>query len=178
MTFKQFIIIPIGIAILAFILMLADMGFGSFTKYFVVWVAFQAWAMYFMAGCKLESGVKVMAGYLGGALASVAIFELGGVLGFLGQMAIPVAVLIVVVPVISAERVPVFNFVPAWFVGAGVFFALHAGNYVETGTKSLLSCFVGVLFGIVTVIFRTRYEASVASASAESAPAAQNTNAE
>ena len=182
MTFKQFIIIPIGIAILAFVLMLADMGFGSFTKYFVVWVAFQAWAMYFMAGCKLESGVKVMAGYLGGALASVAIFALAGVLGFLGQMAIPVAVLIVVVPVISAERVPVFNFVPAWFVGAGVFFALSGANpgmsYVDRGISSLLSCLVGVLFGIVTVIFRTRYEASVASKSKEPAPAVQNTGAE
>ena len=178
MTFKQFFLIPVFIAVLAFILMLVDMGFGSFTKYFVVWVAFQAWAMYFMAGCKLESGVKVMAGYLGGAVAATAIFALAGVLDFLGPMGLPVAVLIVVVPVISAERVPWFNFVPAWFVGAGVFFALHAGNYVETGTKSLFSCLVGVIFGVATVAFRTRYEASVASKSEEPAPAAQNTGAE
>ncbi|MBC8372766.1 MAG: DUF1097 domain-containing protein [Planctomycetes bacterium] len=200
MTFKQFFLIPVVIAILAFFLMLVDLGSQhcpNYGHYFVVWIAFQAWAMYFMAGCTLKTGVKVMLGYLGGAVASIAIMELGGVLGtsmpFLGSMAGPIAVLIIVVPVICSERVPMFDFVPAWFVGAGVFFGLTilsgaqsnirllktafgGSGTVETALKGvdplasghldvmfacLFSCLVGVIFGIVTVAFRTKYEASL-----------------
>ena len=166
MTFKQFFPIPVGIAILAFLLMLVDLGAQSCPKnYFLSWVAFQAWAMYFMAGCTLKNGVKVMLGYLGGAVASIAIMELAGVfagLGF-GSMAVPVAVLIVVVPVICSERVPMFDFVPAWFVGAGVFFGLKTHiadlSHVDAMITSVLSCLVGVIFGIVTVVLRGKYEA-------------------
>ena len=170
MTFKQFFPIPVVIAVLAFLLMLINLGAAhcpNYGKYFVVWVAFQAWAMYFMAGCTLKTGVKVMLGYLGGAVGSIAIMELGGVLGrtmpFLGEMAGPVAVLILVVPIICSERVPMFNFVPAWFVGAGVYFAMKtdAITHIDTTFMSLFSCLVGVIFGIVTVIFRTKYEASL-----------------
>ena len=168
MTFKQFFPIPVAIAVLAFLLMLVNLGAShcpNYGKYFVIWVAFQAWAMYFMAGCTLKNGVKVMLGYLGGAVASIAIMELGGVLGFLGEMAMPVAVLIIVVPVICSERVPMFDFVPAWFVGAGVFFALKTYvpnlSHVDAGIMSLFSCLIGVIFGIVTVVFRMKYEASL-----------------
>ncbi len=168
MTFKQFFPISVVIAILAFLLMLISLGASkcpNYGHYFVIWVAFQAWAMYFMAGCTLKNGVKVMLGYLGGAVGSIAIMELGGVFGKcgLGEMALPVAVLIVVVPIICAERVPMFDFIPAWFVGAGVFFALCKGpdTYIETGLTSLFSCLIGVIFGIVTVVFRTKYEASL-----------------
>ena len=177
MTFKQFFLIPVVIAILAFFLMLVDLAAGSIfagaKNYFVVWIAFQAWAMYFMAGCTLKNGVKVMLGYLGGAVASIAIMELGGVLGtsmpFLGKMAVPIAVLIIVVPVICSERVPMFDFVPAWFVGAGVFFGLttiqgiskSGWSHLDVTVACLLSCLVGVIFGIVTVFFRTKYEASL-----------------
>jgi len=198
LTFKQFFTIPVGIAILAFFLMLVDLGFAKAFKggksYFVVWIAFQAWAMYFMAGCKYKDGVKVFLGYLGGAVASVAIMELGGGMTFLGAMAAPVAVLIVVVPVICAERVPMFDFVPSWFVGAGAFFGLTAlqgiasgqriadatvaalktgasvegitdpaaWGHIDVGIACLLSCVVGMLFGVVTVIGRTKYEAALA----------------
>ncbi len=60
MTFKQFFPIPVGIAILAFFLMLIAWGSGkcaNYGQYFVIWIAFQAWAMYFMAGCTLQGGV-------------------------------------------------------------------------------------------------------------------------
>jgi hypothetical protein len=166
MTFKQFFPIPVGIAVLAFLMTLFNLGAAQCPKnYFVMWVAFQAWAMYFMAGCTLKNGVKVMLGYLGGAVASIAIMEFAGVLGFLGSMALPVSVLIIVVPVICAERVPMFDFVPAWFVGAGVFFALKTYipdvSHVDAGIMSLFSCLIGVIFGIVTVVGRMKYEASL-----------------
>jgi hypothetical protein len=59
--FQQFIVIPIIVAFLAFTFQIVDqiispmlpienVGFG--------WIAFIAWAMYFMAGCTLEGGKK------------------------------------------------------------------------------------------------------------------------
>ncbi|MDP6635223.1 MAG: DUF1097 domain-containing protein [Phycisphaerae bacterium] len=164
MTFKQFFPIPVGIAVLAFLLMIFDIIAGYCPgKYFVIWVAFQAWAMYFMAGCTLQNGVKVMLGYLGGAVASIAIMEFSGLISFLGPMAAPVAVLIIVVPVICAERVPMLDFVPAWFVGAGVYFALRGSYPTHTATTitSLFSCAVGIAFGIATVVGRGKYEATL-----------------
>ena len=211
LTVKQFFLIPVGIAILAFFLMLVDLGFAKACEgaknYFVVWIAFQAWAMYFMAGCTYKDGVKVFLGYLGGAVASIAIMEMAGGMTFLGAMAVPIAVLIVVVPVICSERVPMFDFVPAWFVGAGAFFglttlqsiassqriadatvaALKAGagveeitdlaawGHMDVGIACLLSCVVGMIFGVVTVIGRKKYEAMLAAkAPAQEAAAADD----
>ena len=169
MSFKQFFLIPVGIAVLATILMVIDLF-----KIPVLhpWIVFQAWAMYFMAGCTLKGGGKVMLGYLGGAIASVAIVELGGVFhGWgLGKYAILPAVFIVVIPVISAERVPGLDFVPAWFVGAGVFFGIMTlkqdwaadattwGKYGTAGAQLMVSCAVGMVFGVVTVYLRGKYE--------------------
>ena len=183
LTFKQYFPITVMIAIIAFFLMLVDLLFAKVifagegaTNYFLVWVAFQAWAMYFMGGCNPLGGVKVMLGYFGGVMASIAIMELGGVFSPLGVMAGPVAVLIIVVPVICADRVPLFNFVPAWFVGAGVFFGLKthiAGiTHTDAGIMVLLSCLVGCLFGWVTIFGRGQYEAWLAAKlAAEAAPA-------
>jgi len=172
MSFKQFFLIPVGISVLATILMGMDL-----VKIPALhpWIVFQAWAMYFMAGCTLKGGGKVMLGYLGGAVASVAIMELAGVFfGWgLGKAAILPAVFIVVIPVISAERVPGFDFVPAWFVGAGVFFGVmgfktslkawpadmsHWAKYGTTAADLMVSCAVGMVFGVVTVYLRGKYE--------------------
>ena len=175
MTFKQFLPIPVMIAALATGLMVLDMYKAPVVPHMRAWITFQAWAMYFMAGCTLAGGLKVMLGYLGGAIASVAIMELAGLLGGwgLGGAAVPVAVFIVVIFVISAERVPGLNFVPAWFVGAGVFFGIMnlkqdwpAGatkwsNYQLAGTYLMVSCAIGMVFGIVTVFLRGKYEASL-----------------
>jgi len=188
MSFKQFIIIPIGIAVLAVLLVMLAPNPPSdkAVPHLWTWISFQAWAMYFLAGCTLKGGVKVMLGYLGGALASIAIFELAGPLGkFLpGNWGLYAAVFIVVIGVISAERVPWFDFVPSWFIGAGVFFgvmflnpwaadarwAQHVSSfgdwgldkrwiyYLLTVTHLMVSCAVGQVFGIVTVLGRTRYE--------------------
>ncbi len=180
LTFKQFFMIPVMIAVLAFILMLVDLGFGKALaeakNYFVIWIAFQAWAMYFMAGCTYTGGAKVFLGYLGGAVASTIIMEAAGSMTFLGTLAAPVAVLIFVVPIICFERVPWFDFIPAWFVGAGAFFGLtglqgaakSGWGHLDVGIACLLSCTVGMIFGVLTVIGRGKYEAMLA-AKAEAA---------
>jgi hypothetical protein len=174
-NFKQFFPIPVIIALLATSLMVLDLFKAGVVPHLMPWIAFQAWAMYFLAGCTLAGGAKVLLGYAGGALASVAIMELAGVFAGwnLGGAAVPVAVFVVVVFVISAERVPAINFIPAWFVGAGVFFGIMglkqdwpAGSakwdrYLLAGIYLMVSCAVGQVYGIVTVFLRTRYEARV-----------------
>ena len=173
MTFKQFLPIPVFIAVLATVLMVLDAVKTSVLPHLHTWITFQAWAMYFLAGGTLKGGGKVLLGYLGGAVASVAIMELAGVfVGWgLGGAAVPVAVFFIVIPVISAERVPGFNFVPAWFVGAGVFFGVMGlkqdwpagasawAKYGITGAYLMVSCAVGMVYGVVTVFLRVKYEA-------------------
>jgi len=190
MTFRQFIIIPLFIAFQAFVMMLitpyvpgnplAIGGAGLLT-----WVAFQAWAVYFLAGFApwndqekgpcLKMGLKSLLGYLGGIGCSITIFELNKVFACLNSSTswgLYISVFIAVIVVISFEKVPGFNFIPTWFIGAGVFFALMtlAGNfrpanmndyswYAHLALAELVACAVGLLFGGVTVIFRGRYEA-------------------
>jgi hypothetical protein len=175
-TFKQFIVIPIFIALLATSMMVLGVFKGTALRHYLPWVSFQAWAMYFLAGCTLKGGVKVMLAYFAGAVASVAIFELAGLFAGwgLGRAAVPLAVFPVVIGVICGERVPWFDFVPAWFIGAGVFFGIMelkhewpAGTtttWHKYGTALaylMVSCAVGQVYGIVTVFLRTKYQARI-----------------
>ena len=174
MSFKQFFPIPVIISLLAVTLVMLD-GVIPCTKipYLWTWISFQAWAMYFLAGCTVKGGVKVMLGYLAGAAASVAIMELMGLLApHVGAApALAIAVFIVVIGVISGERVPWFDFVPSWFIGAGVFFGVmnlntnwlwaadgRGSKYLEAGTFLMVSCAVGQVYGVVTVFCRGKYE--------------------
>jgi hypothetical protein len=180
-SFGQYIVIPIFIAAQAFTMMLitpyipgtpAAIGAGLIT-----WISFQAWAMYFLAGCNPKMGAKTLAGYAGGIVASIAIFELGGALSGLNGATTPwglyLAVFLVVVPVICAEKVPGLDFVPSWFVGAGVFFALMTyikppadvskySWYAQVATPELIACVMGLVYGHITVAFRKTYEAGLA----------------
>lgn len=174
MKFRKFIFIPLFIAFLAFTIQIVDQlvmkvvppegnaGFG--------WIAFQAWAMYFIAGGSLKGGIKTFLGYFSGIVASILIMEFGGAFGALGFFAFPVAVFLIVVPVICLEKVPWFDYVPAVFVGAGVFFGfmsyVSGATYAKAGITELIYCFIGLLYGVITVYVRTKYEAKV-SATAE-----------
>jgi len=183
MSFKQFIVIPIFVAAQAAVLMLIAPFIpgtpGAIGKGLLAWATFQSWATYFMAGCTPKLGGKILVGYLGGIIASVAIFELAAVFAGLNAGDTPwglyLAVFIVVIPVIATERVPGADFVPAYFVGAGAFFALmtyvqkpdEVGKilwYVQVGTPVMVSCLVGVIFGWITVTIRGAYEKTIAPA--------------
>jgi len=175
MSFRQFFPIPVFIAVLATTLVLLDLQPNPLIPHLWSWISFQAWAMYFLAGCTLKGGAKVFLGYLGGALASIAIIELKGLIGQWAQLpgtpALAISVFLVVIAVISAERVPMFNFVPAWFIGAGVYFGVMtlAGKmtpeekqnvtFASTTILLMVSCAVGLVYGVVTVLIRGKYEA-------------------
>jgi len=192
MTLGQFMVIPLFIAFQAFMMMAiapyipgnyTAAGGGALGGGLWAWVSFQAWAMYFLAGFAPwndqpngptpKMGAKTAAGYIGGIAASIAIFELNKVLGGLnhssGAWGLYIAVFIVVVGVISCERVPGFNFIPSWFVGAGIFFGLMTyvpriegvGDYewyARLTLAEMVACFVGLAFGYITVAFRVKYE--------------------
>lgn len=63
---------------------------------------------------------------------------------------------------ICIERVPWLNFVPAIFVGAGVFFGMM--NYVAGATFcsamaiEMLYCVIGLVFDYITIVLRSAYE--------------------
>ncbi len=167
MTFSKCLPIAIFIALQATFMMIIEPSLG-----FVSWISFQAWAMYFLAGCTPQMGFKTLIGYLGGIVASVAIME--GVstfaaVGLTGSLSLYLAVFLVVILVICAELVPGIDFVPSWFVGAGVFFGLMSldtfaagastmDKYMQCTGKLMWSCVVGLVFGAVTVTARTWYE--------------------
>ena len=171
MDFKKFIVIPVFIAFLAAAFIVIDQvispympiadnkGFG--------WVTFQAWAMYFLAGCTVKGGARTFLGYVLGILSAVIIIKLAGVLGSTGFWAVPLAVLVMVIPMCSMERVhSLIDFVPAIFVSSAVFFAFGQIYPTTTMTSSaitiLVYCAIGMILGFVTVSLRTAYEKKVA----------------
>jgi hypothetical protein len=167
MDFKKFIVIPIYIGFLACTFVALDQlisphlpiaankGFG--------WVTFQAWAMYFMAGCTLKGGLRTFLGYVMGIISAVLIIKLAGLLGASGFWAVPLAVFVIVIPMCSMERAhSLIDFVPALFISSAVFFAFM--NYIPNATMGtsasiiLLYCAIGMVYGIVTVKSREVYE--------------------
>lgn len=127
------------------------------------WIAFQAWAVYFMGGCTIKNGVRAFIGYFIGMIASIAIMVLGGQFGALGFWAMPLSLLILVPVILYLDIAPeMINFVPAVFVGAGVFFGIMSYIPGATFTNDLVSegiyCVVGLVFGWMTITFRGWYE--------------------
>ena len=171
MSLKKFAIIPVMIALLAGSIQIIDqllhlkvepmgnVGFG--------WIAFQSWAMYFLAGCTIEGGIKTLIGYVMGILASIAIMVLGsGQFSGFGFFAFPLAVLLVVIPVIFLEKIKWLDFIPAIFVGAGAFFAFMSyvpnANFIIATKTELIYCVLGLIYGYITVTLRSVYERKVA----------------
>jgi hypothetical protein len=172
MDFKKFIVIPVFIAFLAAAFIVLDQvispympiadnkGFG--------WVTFQAWAMYFLAGCTVKGGARTFLGYALGILSAVIIIKLAGVLGSTGFWAVPLAVLVMVIPMCSMERAhSLIDFVPAIFVSSAVYFAFTQ-IYPPTTTITsmavtiLVYCAIGMILGYITIRLRAAYEKMVA----------------
>ncbi len=176
MKFSKFIVIPIIIACLATIVQVIDQvlqGAGT-CDFFIAgsgfgWLTFQAWALYFLAGCDIKGGIQVLIGYIAGIIGSIAIIAFAGFLGSSGVPAFwatPLSLLILVIPVICLERVKVM--IPALFVGAGAYFAIMtfqpagpATTFVNAAGTELIYCLVGLVFGWITVTLRVAYENSV-----------------
>jgi len=175
---KQLMVVSCGLALQAFFLVLLNAFVAQWAGADAIWIAFQAWAVYFLAGCTVKGGFKAFIGYASGIVASIAIIELMGVPGIkslpsVGGMnfVMAVAVFIVVVPAIMSEKFK--NMVPALFIGSGAFFGLTG---LMTGAEAhgtgwafhsavtraeLVYCAFGLVFGFITVFWRSRYEATL-----------------
>jgi hypothetical protein len=138
------------------------------------WVAFQAWALLFLAGAfnadevgvhSINGLVWTMISYALGICAAIAIFEVGGLLSKAGFWALPIALVIVCIPVLFLQLTSTpFNYVPALFCGAGVFFAGMTyfpvipgsfkegaskwSNYASLAVGELCYCLIGTLAGV------------------------------
>ena len=178
MTLKtsQLFIISCGLALQACILVLLNGFIPTWAGHDALWVAFQAWAVYFLAGCTVLGGIRALIGYATGIAASIAIIELMGAPGISSlpvvdvgvgmSLAMAVAVLIVVIPAIMTESLK--NMVPALFIGSGAFFGLSQimggtgwEGHMAVAQAELTYCAVGLLFGFITVGWRGMYEASL-----------------
>lgn len=184
MPWSKFLIIPLFITIQAFLLMLIS-PYVPFTSKEVaavagpgmlVWVAFQAWAVYFMGGGSVKMGLKSVIGYAGGIVASIGIFKAAAALSFLTIGGTPFGLYAVVGVVagllVCLGRFPGIDFVPAYFVGAGVFFALtgylkqpatldQMTWWLKLAAPEMSACVVGLFFGWGSIAFQQWYEGKV-----------------
>jgi len=179
---KQLFVVSCGLAVQAAVLVLINAFIPKLTHGMdMMWIAFQAWAVYFVAGCTPLNGLKAWIGYLTGIVASIAIIKLTGMPGIKGipfvggmNLTLALAVFIVVIPAIMSENLK--NMVPALFIGSGAFFASLGFNalteavpggdmntkFLYAAQAELIYCAVGLCFGYITVFWRGKYEASLA----------------
>ncbi|MFR9620419.1 MAG: DUF1097 domain-containing protein [Rikenellaceae bacterium] len=170
MDIKKFAVIPLIIGVLALLIQVVDQllmglvppagnsGFG--------WIAFQSWALYFLAGCDIKGGIKVFLGYILGIVGSILIIEFGSaIVSALGFMAFPVAVGTVAFFIIFLERTTWLSLVPGIFIASGAFFAfmnyVPDATYCAAFTTEMIYATIGLIFGVVTVTLRVAYEKSV-----------------
>ena len=172
MSFKKFLVIPLIIAILAFLIYVIDQVLFHVMPSDVpgfCWIAFQAWAVYFLAGCTIQGGIKSLVGYAIGIVASILIMVLAGnafvCLGPTFSVALSVG--IVAFLLICLEKTPWWSsFIPAMFIGAGAFFAFKGNidptnSYINIAITEMVYCVLGLTFGYITVTLRALYEKKV-----------------
>jgi len=127
------------------------------------WVTFQAWAMYFMAGCTIKGSIRVFLGYIMGIIAALSIIYMAGMFGSAGTWAFPIAVFVAVIPMCAMERAHwSIDYVPALFISSAVLFAFTSLYPQATKTSMaitiLVYCAIGMVYGVVTVAARGAYE--------------------
>ena len=174
MSLKKNVVFPLIVAVLAFLIQIIDQLLSPFMNSLLNlnpefpcvkgfgWIAFQSWAVYFLAGGTVQGGVKSIIGYLIGIGGSILIMNLAGVFGSLGFFAVPLAVSLVACALIFLEKAGWFSFIPAMFIGAGAYFAFM--NYVPGATftnaviTEIVFCIIGLIFGYATLTLRAAFE--------------------
>jgi len=166
MTAKQFLPIAIFVAVQTFLLQAIDQllspAVHPLGNHGFCWMAFQAWAVYFMAGCTVKGGLRSLASYIIGMLVAVCIIKGIGLVD-LGFFTVPLVMLVMVIILLQLERGPELTaFIPAVFVGAGAYFACM--TYIPNTTLSgmfvteVIYCLLGLICGWGTITFRSWYE--------------------
>ncbi len=163
---------PLIIAILATICQVIDQLFGAELGVMVGnsalvsggWIAFIGWACYFLAGCDIKGGTKVIISTLLAIFFGVAINFLGATaFSGLGFWAFPVVILILVTIAIPTEKIQM-NILPVLFITCGVFFGMakdptSMSSLIGTGVYELVYIFFGCVLGWLTILIRGGYDA-------------------
>ena len=174
MNFLKFLPHAMIIGVLAAGVMFVEAAYPTLVPSFLV---FQTWAIYFLAGCEVKTGIKGGACYILGLVASMVIIELAGVFGGMGManFALPTSVAIIATLIILMEKVKPLDFIPGYFVASGGgFFAffnvmgygaqLKAGTfdkiagYSNVFTVTLTCLAFGLFMGWLTVTLRNAYQ--------------------
>ena len=167
MSFKKFFLMPLIVTVLAFSIQIVDQLLSPLmnpdpNKGFC-WIAFQAWAVYFFAGCDIKGGIKALIGYPIGIAAAILIMELaGGAFSSLGFFSVAIPVGLVACCLMFLDKVPWVNLIPAIFIGAGAFFAfmtyIDGATYVDAAITEFVYCAIGLLFGFFTISLRSLFD--------------------
>jgi len=137
-------------------------GWPSSTGQPVTYISFITWAAYFLFGANIKGASKAFCSMLAGIVAAILMFVLSIAFGFVPWWAVPLAVVILVVFMMYAEKVSIINNVAAVFMGTGIYFSLSAAGafegftvaqYILVGVTELIYVFIGFAAGWVTIQF-------------------------
>lgn len=169
MKTKNLVAWAVWIALLAALIQLIDQQLAGKAIFLAggAWVAFQAWAVYFLGGSNVRGGVKGLLAYVVGITTGVVIFELAAAFGLSNWWAVPLAIFLPVIPVMCLQEVDLLSYIPAIFLGCGAFFGIlnYAAPvhpltvsgadrwqiYAESAGYELFFCVLGLLFGWIAI---------------------------
>lgn len=127
----------------------------------LTFVSFIAWSCYFFSGATPKNALVSWFSFIVGIVCAVLIFILTDIMAEMGlnvqYLALPLAVLIGIVPMCLAERLPFANRVPAVYLGAATYFgmmgipAVAANGFFMVGVAELVYAAIGLLAGFLTI---------------------------
>lgn len=159
----SFFVFAVFVGAQSFLLQLIDQLLGTHlaaggSRGFV-FIAFQAWALYFLLGGSVKGAIKGFCGYALGILFAFCMIGLAAFFPGMGIWTIPVTAFIVVPIMMYFEFAPwCISNVAVFFVGAGAFFGIN--NYVggikmlQAAGIVLLYCVFGLASGWMSIRFR------------------------
>jgi len=151
-------------AILAGILTLATWNMngivitGKVTPF--TYISFCAWAVYFMVGANPKAAWTAFYSMLAGAIFAIIMFILSIAFGFTPIWAVPVAVIIVVIPMMLTDKWHLNQ--AAVFIGTGLFFSISAAGgvasfdakgYSLAAVGEMMYVLIGFIAGFLTIQF-------------------------
>jgi hypothetical protein len=169
MKFSKLLVYAIYVGILAGIVTLVSnllQTGGIITKAAsMTFISFICWAAYFLFGANLKGAWSAFLGMIVGILAAILMFVLTTHFAGAGmnvmKIAMPLAVVILVIFMLLFEKVPHFNNIAAIFLGTGMFFglmgtpAIAAKGYWIVFLGELLYAVIGFTAGWITIAIRT-----------------------
>lgn len=97
----------------------------------LTYVTFCAWAAYFLFGAAPKPALHALSSMAFGIVAAIAMFVLSIAFGFVPWWAVPLAVVILVIPMMWLEKVPPASNIAAVFLGTGLYFSLSAAGVFQ-----------------------------------------------